>query len=73
MNENILVFRMCKINISFIIQIREVIKMVIKNIRTFIPAKNLTESKEYYLDLGFNILWEGNKLIILGDENNNFI
>lgn len=46
--------------------------MVIKNIRTFIPTKDFKESKEYYLELGFNVLWEGKDLIILGDENNNF-
>lgn len=46
--------------------------MKINNIRTFVPAKNLDVSKKFYQDLGFEILWEGEDLIIFGDKVNNF-
>lgn len=46
--------------------------MDIKLIRTFIPSKDVTISKQFYLDLGFKILWEGDDLIIFGTKENNF-
>lgn len=46
--------------------------MEIHNIRTFLPSKELNVSKNFYLDLGFSIMWESDDLIIFGDENNNF-
>jgi predicted enzyme related to lactoylglutathione lyase len=46
--------------------------MNITNIRTFIPAKDFTLSKSFYLDIGFNILWEGEDLVIFGKKEQNF-
>lgn len=46
--------------------------MNIKQIRTFIPCKEFNISKQFYLDLGFNISWESKDLIIFGDKGQNF-
>ena len=46
--------------------------MNIKNIRTFLPSKDFEVSKKFYLDLGFKLRWEGEDLIIFGDEGQNF-
>ena len=46
--------------------------MKIRNIRTFMPSKDFDISKQFYLDLGFNITWEGEDLIIFGNKENNF-
>jgi hypothetical protein len=46
--------------------------MKIKNIRTFLPSKDFDISKQFYLDLGFEILWQGEDLIIFGEEGQNF-
>ena len=46
--------------------------MEIKNIRTFLPSKDYKVSRQFYLDLGFQIQWEGNDLTIFGSETYNF-
>ncbi|QMS84615.1 VOC family protein [Candidatus Xianfuyuplasma coldseepsis] len=46
--------------------------MNIKNIRTFIPSKDFEVSKRFYEDLGFEIQWEGEDLIIFGTKEQNF-
>lgn len=46
--------------------------MNITNIRTFIPCKDFRASKQFYLDLGFGIVWEGNDIICFGNDQNNF-
>lgn len=46
--------------------------MNIKQIRTFIPGKDFALSKQFYLDLGFKIEWEGTDLIEFGTRNQNF-
>ena len=46
--------------------------MKIRNIRTFIPSKDFEVSKQFYIDLGFNITWEGEDLIIFGTKEDNF-
>jgi predicted lactoylglutathione lyase len=46
--------------------------MKIKNIRTFLPSKDVKVSKQFYLDLGFNITWQDDELIIFGDEDYSF-
>lgn len=46
--------------------------MIISNIRTFVPSESFIESKKFYSDLGFEILWEGEDLISFGNKDNNF-
>ena len=46
--------------------------MNIRNIRTFLPSIDFSLSKQFYLDLGFDILWKDDTLIIFGTSNNNF-
>lgn len=46
--------------------------MIIRNIRTFLPSKDFEVSKQFYLDLGFQILWQDEQLIIFGTSENNF-
>lgn len=46
--------------------------MKIRNIRTFLPSIDFQTSKQFYLDLGFNITWESDDLIIFGEEGQNF-
>lgn len=46
--------------------------MNIKNIRTFLPSKDFLVSKQFYLELGFQILWEDKDYIIFGTSENNF-
>lgn len=46
--------------------------MNIKQVRTFIPSKDYSVSKQFYLDLGFNLEWEGKDLIIFGSKTHNF-
>lgn len=46
--------------------------MNISNLRTFIPCKDFAQSKEFYLDLGFELQWEGKDLIIFGSKEQNF-
>lgn len=46
--------------------------MILKNIRTFLPTKDLHYSKQYYIDLGFPVQWESEDLIIMGTEQHNF-
>ncbi len=46
--------------------------MVIKGIRTFLPSKDFLKSRQFYLDLKFNLLWESKNLLIFGDEKYNF-
>lgn len=46
--------------------------MKIQNIRTFIPSKSLQRSRQFYIDLGFEISWEGEDLVLFGTQENNF-
>lgn len=46
--------------------------MNIHNIRTFVPSIDFEVSKQFYLDLGFEISWEGEDLIIFGTKTQNF-
>lgn len=46
--------------------------MEIQNIRTFLPCKDFLVSKQFYLDLGFPVLWESEELICFGTEKQNF-
>lgn len=46
--------------------------MNITNIRTFLPSIDFESSKQFYLDLGFTIQWEGEDLIIFGTKSYNF-
>ena len=46
--------------------------MKITNIRTFIPSKDFAVSKQFYLDIGFEVQWEGKDLVLFGTKNNNF-
>lgn len=46
--------------------------MKIRNIRTFIPSKDFQISRQFYLDLGFEITWEGEDLVIFGTKEDNF-
>jgi len=46
--------------------------MNITNIRTFLPSKDFQVSRQFYLDMGFDIRWESNDLIIFGTAENNF-
>jgi hypothetical protein len=46
--------------------------MKIKNIRTFLPSLEFNVSKQFYLEIGFEILWEDDTLIIFGTNENNF-
>ncbi len=46
--------------------------MEINNIRTFLPSKDFETSKQFYLDLGFELRWESTDLIIFGTPTQNF-
>ena len=46
--------------------------MNIRNIRTFLPSIDFERSRQFYLDLGFEIMWEGKDLIIFGTKEQNF-
>ena len=46
--------------------------MKITNIRTFLPSKDFSVSKQFYLDLGFDLRWESDDLIIFGTTDHNF-
>ncbi len=46
--------------------------MNIRLIRTFVPSKDFDTSRQFYLDLGFDIIWEGDDLINFGTATQNF-
>lgn len=46
--------------------------MNVRQLRTFLPSKDLETSKQFYIDLGFPLRWEGEGLLILGGDNYNF-
>lgn len=46
--------------------------MNIIQIRTFIPSKDFEVSKQFYKDLGLDILWENNDLAEIGTKTQNF-
>lgn len=46
--------------------------MNIRQIRTFVPSKEFKISKAFYLELGFEIIWEGEDLIEFGTLTQNF-
>lgn len=46
--------------------------MTIKQIRTFVPSKDFKIAKQFYLELGFEIGWEDDKLIEFGTATQNF-
>jgi len=46
--------------------------MKINLIRSFIPGKDVNVSKQFYLDLGFKVIWEGEDLVEFGTEEQNF-
>lgn len=46
--------------------------MKIKLLRTFLPSIDFDISKQFYLDLGFQILWQNDELIQFGTEEYNF-
>lgn len=46
--------------------------MNIKLIRTFVPCKEFMTSRQFYLDLGFDITWEGDDLISFGTKKQSF-
>ena len=46
--------------------------MNIKQIRTFIPGKDFDVSKQFYLDLGLQVVWEGKDLIEFGSSSKKF-
>lgn len=46
--------------------------MNIKNIRTFLPSKDFSVSKQFYKDLGFEVLWENDDLCMFGQPEYNF-
>ena len=46
--------------------------MKINLIRTFLPSKEFEVSRQFYLDLGFSIVWEGEDLITFGTKTCNF-
>lgn len=46
--------------------------MKIRKLRTFLPSIDFETSKQFYLDLGFELQWQGEDLIIFGIENHTF-
>ncbi len=46
--------------------------MKIKGLKTFLPSIDFELSKQFYLDLGFNINWQGDELIEFGSKEYNF-
>ena len=46
--------------------------MKITNIRTFLPSKDFEVSKQFYLDMGFDIQWQSDDLVIYGTKERNF-
>lgn len=46
--------------------------MNIQQIRTFVPSKDYKVSKQFYIDLGFEVQWEGDDLLELGTASQNF-
>lgn len=46
--------------------------MNITQIRTFIPGKDYKVSIEFYKDLGFKILWQGEDMTMFGKTSQNF-
>ena len=46
--------------------------MNIIQIRTFIPSKDFETSKQFYQDLGFEILWNDQKMATIGTTTQNF-
>jgi hypothetical protein len=37
----------------------------VEDLRVFVPAENYALSKQFYLDLGFSLVWEGDQLACL--------
>ena len=46
--------------------------MKILQIRTFVPSKDFETSKQFYKDLGLDILWENEELAEIGTSYQNF-
>ena len=46
--------------------------MKILQIRTFVPSKDFETSKQFYKDLGLEILWENEELAEIGTPSQNF-
>lgn len=46
--------------------------MNIKQIRTFLPSKEFKVSRQFYIDLGFEIKWEDEKLVEFGNSTQSF-
>ena len=46
--------------------------MKITNIRTFLPSKDFEVSKKFYVDMGFDVQWQSDDLVIYGTKERNF-
>jgi len=46
--------------------------MIVKSIRTFLPSKDFEISKKFYLDLGFEVQWSNDEMILFGCGDVNF-
>jgi|LGOV01.1.fsa_nt_gb predicted lactoylglutathione lyase len=46
--------------------------MNINQIRTFIPSKDFSLSKQFYLDLGFKTMWQDDNMALFGIKQQNF-
>ena len=46
--------------------------MNIIQIRTFVPSRDFDISKQFYQDLGFEILWNDHKMATIGTTTQNF-
>ena len=46
--------------------------MNIKNLRTFLPSIDFDTSKQFYKDIGFEVMWENEELCQFGTSEYNF-